>query len=209
MVDKRPLLLYIHGFNSSPLSTKAQVLGQYIKNQNIPCEYIVPQLPEWPGESARMLYEMASVALEEKPVYIIGSSLGGYFGTWLMERLLEEESHFPVKLVLINPAVRPYELFEEYLGPQKYYYSDDEYELTTEHIEQLRHLEVAKLHHPDNILLLAQTGDETLDYRLAVERYSDCPQRIDERGSHAYEDFAESIPMIFSFFSPMLAPTAA
>ena len=209
MVDTRPLLLYIHGFNSSPKSTKAQELGQYIRSHKVPCEYIVPQLPEWPGESARMLFEVASTALEEKPVYIIGSSLGGYFGTWLMERLLEEQFRFPVKLVAINPAVRPYELFEDYLGTQKYYHSDDEYELTSEHIEQLRHLEVTKLHHPDNILLLAQTGDETLDYRLAVDRYSECPQRIDEGGSHAYDNFTDTIPMIFSFFSPLLTPAIA
>ena len=209
MADTSPLLLYIHGFNSSPLSIKARELANYIEQFNIPCQFVVPELPEWPGESARTLFELTSEAIKTRPVFIIGSSLGGYFGTWLMERLLEQGSHFPVKLALINPAVKPYELFEDYLGPQKNYHNDHCYELTHEHIEQLRHLEVTTLHRPDNILLLAQTGDETLDYRLAAIRYQDCPQRIDEGGHHGYEDFAETIPMIFSFFSPLLAPATA
>ncbi len=206
MADIRPLLLYIHGFNSSPLSVKAQELKRYIEKHNVSCDYIVPELPEWPGESARQLFELANSAIAQQPVYIIGSSLGGYYGTWLMERLLENELLFPVKLVLINPAVEPYKLFADYLGPQKNYYNGHQYELTQEHIEQLQHLEVAALHRPDNILLLAQKGDETLDYRKAEARYQDCPQRIDEGGDHGYQNFAETIPMIFSFFSPLLVP---
>ncbi|CAM3436016.1 YqiA/YcfP family alpha/beta fold hydrolase [Parendozoicomonas haliclonae] len=206
MSSSLPLILYIHGFNSSPQSRKCQELGEYLKTQKIPCDYVVPELDQWPGENAQMLYALASEALASRPVYIIGSSLGGYYATWLMERLLEDNPHYPVKLVPINPAVKPYELFEDYLGPQKNYYNGTEYELTHEHIEQLKHLEVPALHRPDNILLLAQTGDETLDYRKAVVRYQDCPQRIDEGGDHGFQGFEETIPVILSFFSPLLIP---
>ena len=206
MTTTTPLILYIHGFNSSPQSRKCTELGQYLKQHAIPCEYLVPELDQWPGENARKLFETASTAIKERPVYIIGSSLGGYYGTWLMQRLLENEPDFPVKLVLINPAVKPYELFESYLGPQKNDYNGTEYELTLEHIEQLKHLDVPQLRNPDNILLLAQTGDETLDYRKAEIRYHDCPQRIDEGGSHGFDGFMEAIPMILSFFSPLLTP---
>lgn len=206
MTSLRPLILYIHGFNSSPQSRKCTELGHYLKQRGIPCDYDVPELGQWPGENARQLIDIASTAIKERPVYIIGSSLGGYYGTWLMQRLLDNEPDFPVKLVVINPAVRPYELFADYLGPQKNYYNDKVYELTQDHIEQLKHLEVTTLHRPDNILLLAQTGDETLDYRKAVARYSDCPQRIDEGGDHGFEGFHETIPFILSFFSPVLGP---
>ncbi|MTI15008.1 YqiA/YcfP family alpha/beta fold hydrolase [Sansalvadorimonas verongulae] len=202
----RPLLLYIHGFNSSPQSRKCNVLGAYLEKHKIHCDYQVPQLSQWPGENARMLFTLAAEALQQRPVYIVGSSLGGFYGTWLMQRLLEEEFKYPVKLVVINPAVRPYELFADYLGPQKNYYNGEEYELTQKHIDQLAHLEVATLHHPDNILLLAQTGDETLDYRHAIVRYQDCPQRIDEGGDHAFQGFEDCIPVILSFFGPLLLP---
>ncbi|WP_281647226.1 YqiA/YcfP family alpha/beta fold hydrolase [Parendozoicomonas sp. Alg238-R29] len=209
MAAAQPLLLYIHGFNSSPQSRKCTELGVYLKQKRIPCDYIVPELGQWPGENARMLLSLASEALRVKPVYIIGSSLGGYYGTWLMERLLESRPEYPVKLVLINPAVRPYELFEDYLGPQKNYYNNTEYELTQEHIDQLKHLEVTTLHRPDNIFLLAQKGDETLDYRKAEQRYQDCPQRIDEGGDHGFEGFEGTIPVILSFCSPLLGDVVA
>ncbi len=207
MTDPRPLLLYIHGFNSAPQSHKATVLGHYIHKGGVNCDYEVPALGEWPGENARALLALASEALQTRPVYIVGSSLGGYYGTWLMNRLLESDPAFPVKLVLVNPAVKPYERFLEYLGPQKNYYSEETYELTHKHIDQLKLLDVITLPRPDNILLLAQTGDETLDYRQAMEHYSECPQRIDEGGSHSFDDFDDSIPVILSFFSPLLAPS--
>ncbi len=206
MSDSHPLLLYIHGFNSSPQSRKCIELGEYLTQKSIPCEYRIPELDQWPGENAKNLYTVASKALKTRPVFIIGSSLGGYYGTWLMERLLESQPAFPVKLVLINPAVRPYKLFHRHLGPQKNHYNGKEYELTLEHIEQLKRLKVPILHRPDNILLLAQTGDETLDYREAVVRYQECPQRIDEGGNHSYEGFVETIPVILGFFSPLLVP---
>ena len=105
--DIRPLLLYIHGFNSSPKSYKARVLGKYMEEQLIPGEYQVPELGQWPGENSRVLLEMASEALKTRPIYIIGSSLGGYYGTWLMQTLLALKPDFPVKMVLVNPAVNP------------------------------------------------------------------------------------------------------
>lgn len=208
MVSTRPLLLYIHGFNSSPQSRKCTELGIYLEQYKIPCDYTAPELDQWPGENARLLYTLAAEALQARPVYIIGSSLGGYYGTWLMERLLEDNPKFPVKLVLVNPAVHPYELFEDYLGPQENYYNDKEYVLTHEHIDQLARLEVTSLHRPDNIFLLAQTGDETLDYRKAVVRYEECPQRIEDGGDHSFAGFEQTIPVILSFFSPLLSPAA-
>ncbi|GAA4650404.1 esterase YqiA [Kistimonas scapharcae] len=201
MAPAKPLIIYIHGFNSSPASHKAQTFQNYVQAHDLPCELWIPELPVWPGEAARMLLQRALEAGICRPVHIIGSSLGGYYGTWLMESILDHCPDCPVKLVLINPAVRPYDLFEDYLGPQKNYYSDVEYELTQEHVDQLRHLEIETLSRPDNILLLVQTGDETLDYQQAVARYAECPARIDEGGSHAYDGFETTIPVILQFLS--------
>ncbi|MCK5894609.1 MAG: esterase [Endozoicomonadaceae bacterium] len=155
----------------------------------------------WPSETARMLLQQVLEVSICRPIHIIGSSLGGYFGTWLMESIIDHHPNCPVKLVLINPIVRPYELFEDYLGPQTNYCSGQTYELTQEHINQLRHLEIGTLQRPDNILLLIQTGDETLDYQQAVGRYSECPAQIEAGGSHAFDDFEATIPAILQFFS--------
>lgn len=201
MAPVKPLIIYLHGFNSSPESHKAQTLQNYVQTHDLPCTLWIPELPVWPGETARMLLQHALEASVCRPVHIIGSSLGGYFGTWLMESILDHCPDCPAKLVLINPTVRPYELLEKHLGPQTNYYSSQTYTLTQEHVDQLRHLETETLSRPDNILLLVQTGDEILDYRQAVARYAECPTRIDEGGCHSFDDFEASIPVILQFFS--------
>ena len=92
-------------------------------------------------------------------VCLIGSSLGGYYATWLAEQ-------YDCRAVLINPAVRPYDFFEEYLGFNTNYYTAEQYELTMDHIEQLREIEVEQISNPDRYLMMLQTGDEVLDYNL-------------------------------------------
>lgn len=201
MAPAKSLIIYIHGFNSSSASSKAQLFRNYVRNHELPCELWIPDLPVWPGEAAHMLLRRALEASIGRPVHIIGSSLGGYYGIWLMENIIDHCPECPVKLVLINPVVRPCDLSEDYLGSWKNYHSGVEYELTREHVNQLCHLEVKTLSRPDNILLLVQTGDEILDYRQAVTRYAECPARIDEGGSHAYDCFDSAIPAVLQFLS--------
>ena len=53
----------------------------------------------------------------------VGSSLGGFYATWLAER-------YDAKAVMINPSVRPFTDLERYLGPQRNLYTGEAYELT-------------------------------------------------------------------------------
>ncbi len=122
----------------------------------------------------------------------MGSSLGGYYATFLAE-----EYGFPA--VLINPAVRPFEFWRTHIGEHKNYYSDDVHIVTEEHIQELKDLEVINLTTPDNFMVLVQTGDETLDYRQAVEKFNSSHCIVRENGNHSYENFASELPAIFDF----------
>ena len=206
MSSLKPLLLYIHGMNGSSRSRKAVELRDYIQKSRIPCDFQAPTLPTVPVDAAQMLYDLTSTALTNRPVYMIGSSLGGFYGTWLMQKLLQNNSH-PVKLVLVNPAVDPQDMAEEFMGPQTNPYTQEEYEVTPEYVEQLRQLKVSSLSCPDNILLLLKAGDEVLDYRAAEAFYNECPQRTDPGGDHSFADFESNIPLLLSFFSPALVPS--
>jgi len=141
---------------------------------------------------------------EHRPTLLIGSSLGGYYATWLAER-------HGVKAALINPAVSPWRYLErEFLGWHRNLYTGEEYEVTPRQVESLRRLEVERLSRPRDFLLLAQTGDEVLDYRLAVEKYAGARQVIEEGGSHAFDNFEAVLPLIFDFAAgPRSTPETA
>ncbi|HEX9178840.1 MAG TPA: YqiA/YcfP family alpha/beta fold hydrolase, partial [Burkholderiales bacterium] len=175
-------IVYVHGFNSSPASAKARVLRERLEGLGRGEEFQCPALPHQPAEAARVL-EAAVGGIGPGELMLLGSSLGGFYATWFAERS-------GCRAVLVNPAVRPYELFAAYLGPQKNLYTGEEYVLTPRHISELRALEVEPITSPERYLLLVATGDEVLDYRRAVEKYRGAVQVVVQGGDHGFGDFA-------------------
>lgn len=183
------MLIYIHGFNSSPASFKANLLRQKLESLGRGAEFSAPALPHRPGAAAALLE--AEIARHPGAV-LVGSSLGGYYATWLAEK-------HALKAVLVNPAVRPYELLSAELGVQKNFHTEEEYEFTHTHLDELRSLEVARVT-PERYLLLVATGDEVLDYRQAVERYRGCRQIVVQGGDHSFSDFEKYLDLVLEFF---------
>ncbi len=174
------MLIYIHGFNSAPNSFKARLTAERMRALGREAEYCVPTLPHRPADAMTLLQGL----VEQHPnAALIGSSLGGFYATYLAER-------YALRAVLVNPAVQPYELFAAHLGPQKNIYTGEAYELTTQHITELRALEVDAIT-PARYLLLTRTGDETLDYRAGVARYRGAQQRVIPGGDHGFADFGD------------------
>ncbi|HEV7820948.1 MAG TPA: YqiA/YcfP family alpha/beta fold hydrolase [Burkholderiales bacterium] len=174
------MLFYIHGFNSSPASFKAKVLHERLAARGRAHEFAAPALPPAPAAAAIVL---ETLTLKHPHAALVGSSLGGYYATWLAERC-------NLRAVLVNPAVRPYELLAGHVGRQKNFHSGEEYDFTLEHVAELRALEVATIT-PANYFLMVETGDEVLDYRRAVARYRGGRQLIVEGGDHGFTDFAQ------------------
>ncbi len=203
-----PVLIYVHGFNSSPDSWKARALRAELKRQGREQQLRVPALSHWPAEAIEQVE--AEIAAANGPVTLIGSSLGGYYSTWLVEQ------NPALRAVLVNPAVYPYRLLEEWLGQNTNLYTREQYQLTERHLEQLLALDCPQLQHPDRYLLLVQTGDETLDYREAVDKYAACAQFVQPGGSHGFEHFEALIPALQAFSegrvelpAPVALPIAA
>jgi len=187
--------VYLHGFLSSLQSKKAQELIQYFADQKMSDQLCVPCLAFEPSTAIQQAREAVQALQQQKgieQVFVIGSSLGGFYATYLSE----QEN---VTAVLVNPAVRPYELFDKYLGPNEHFYDGQTYILEMKHIEQLKELEVTKISNPSNMLLLLQTGDETLDYSLASAKYIDCPSWIEAGGNHSFAGFIDRLDMVFNF----------
>ncbi len=192
-------LLYIHGFLSSPLSAKAQQVEHWLLLNRPDIAYHCPQLPPYPDQCADILDGVIKDIIakdnsEKHNIYLMGSSLGGFWATWLAER-------YQLKAVLINPAVNIETLMPDYIDIDlKNYHHNDIYRLSEQDIKGLFSYRVDRLTTLNNYWLLTQTGDETLDYRLAVERYKGCHQTIEEGGDHSFQKFERFIPQALNFF---------
>ncbi len=191
---KPSLLLYIHGFNSSPQSHKANVMLEWCNKVRPDISVIAPQLPCYPKPAAAYLVDIVEKYKSDYNIGLIGSSLGGYLATWL-------NSNFGFKVVLVNPAVKPYDLFVDYLGEQTNPYTKEQYWLEEKHIAELKALSVDEIKHPQDFWLLQQEDDEVLDYRQAVERYQGAKQTVEPNGDHSFIGFERYSQEIIDFLN--------
>ena len=185
-------LLYLHGFNSSPESHKARVLRDYMNLSGLGDRIDIPEIPPVPAEAIELLQQRAETILKDTGLSLAGSSLGGFYATWLAEK-------YNCPAVLINPAVKPHQILRKYLGENTNYHTAESWMLDETHLNQFRELYIDKLSHPHRYLLMLQTGDDTLDYREAVERYADSPAIIEQGGSHEFSDFERHLDKILEF----------
>ncbi len=184
------MIVYLHGFNSSPQSHKARYFAGWLAERGLESEFACPALPDYPDDAVAVT-EAAMGGRSGEQVTFVGSSLGGFYATYLAEK-------HGARAVLINPAVDPHAGLRSYLGTQRNLYSGAEYELTERHLAAWAGQFVESLH-ATRYLLLVETGDEVLDYRKAVERYRGARQLVIEGGDHALQSFPEHLPLILEF----------
>ena len=182
------MIVYLHGFNSSPQSHKAQVLKRYMEARGLASDFVCPALPV---SASAALSVIRRVAKGREPMCYVGSSLGGFYATYLVER----EGG---KAVLINPAIDPHIGLRAYLGLQKNLYTGEPYELTERHLDEWRVL-YAPTVTPERYLLLVETADEVLDYRRSVARYEGAEQVVVPGGDHSLQSFPQHLARILSF----------
>ena len=200
MRSERQRVIYLHGFNSSPDSQKARLFASFCHAQGVQ-DVVVPALSHDPARAMQTLEDCIGPG-GTRVALLVGSSLGGYYATYLAER-------YGLKAALINPAVAPCaHLPSGIIGKHCNYYTHEEYEFTREHVAFLQTLEVERIRVPAQYLLLVQTGDEMLDYRLAVKFYAGCRQIVQQGGSHSFDNFAAVLPLILQFAGFATASTS-
>ena len=187
------MIIYLHGFRSAPASIKAQALKARMTERGLADRFWCEQLPVSP-RAAIALAEAAIARARAAGLTptVVGSSLGGYYATWLAE-------HHDLQAVLVNPAVvAPLEL-GAYVGTQDNMYTGERFEFTRGHIDELRALEVPAVSRPQRYWLLVETGDEVLDYRHAVDKYAGARQTVLEGGDHGFSRWGDYLDAVIAF----------
>jgi uncharacterized protein len=183
------MLVYLHGFNSSPDSHKAQVLSRHMEQLGMLAQYACPALPPLGGKAIAAVEKLLSQPCDRH--CFVGSSLGGFYATYLAEK-------HNARAVLINPAVEPHLGLQAYLGEQKNLHTGEAYQLTESHLDEWARLVVPRIT-PHRYLLIVETGDELLDYRVAAKRYAGSEQVVIPGGDHSLQSFPEHLGRILRF----------
>jgi uncharacterized protein len=199
------VILYLHGFRSSPQSFKARLLAERLAALGRADEWCCPQLPVSPLETielaesliesrlgANALAANAASAGRDERVVLIGSSLGGFFATHLAEK-----HGWPA--LLLNPAVVPQRDLSAYLGEQPRVHGGGSIVVEAHHIDEMRALAVTSVTRPERYYLFAATGDEVLDFREMLAHYPAARTKLIEGSDHSISEFADYVDEVLAF----------
>jgi len=190
------LLVYLHGFRSSPRSSKAVKTGDAVRalaNKGNPIEWYCPQLFASPKQSMEMVTNYIDRSGVDN-IAIIGSSLGGFYANYLAEK-------YACKAVALNPAVRAARELAPHVGMLTSYDNDEPFDFRLEYIDELKALQVEKISSPERYFLIAAKGDELLDWKEMVEFYKGANQLVLEGSDHGIADYGIHLPKVLNFIS--------
>lgn len=188
------MIIYLHGFRSAPASIKSSALKHHMQARGLGDDFWCEQLPVSPQAAIALIEQqiMRCKQADKTPPTLVGSSLGGYYATWLAEK-------HGLKAILVNPAVVAPLSLETWVGPQSNLYTGETFDFTHAHIAQLRALAVTSITRPERYWLLVETGDELLDYRDAVRKYAGAQQTVIEGGNHGFAHWTDYLDDVLSF----------
>ncbi|OGB20866.1 MAG: esterase [Burkholderiales bacterium RIFCSPLOWO2_02_FULL_57_36] len=185
------MILYLHGFRSSPQSFKARLIAERLHALGLDADYYCPQLPASPRGAIALASQIARRSASEG-LTLIGSSLGGYYATWLAEQL-------GCRAVLLNPAISPPRDLEKYVGVTTTFHSEQRFEFKREYIDELTEFSVDHITDPQRYFLMAATGDELLDWHEMVAHYPGARHYVIEGSDHGISDFGDHLDAVLAF----------
>ena len=185
-------IIYLHGFNSSPSSIKAVQLKQYLGLYKSNWGCWIPSLPIEPDKLVELCENYIIEHIEKEEIFLIGSSLGGFYAIYLAEK-------YNLKCIVLNPAIHPDNYISEYKDVLVEKIGKYEQSGVGAYIKIINSLKVRSISKPEHFMLLAQKGDELIDYKIAQKYFSKAIIDIEENGSHNFDGFEHKLPQIFEF----------
>lgn len=192
------MFIYLHGFNSSGASAK----GKYFRQTLAPIIVETPSYSPSPHMAIRELQRLIDKCLSrlgvDETLTLIGSSLGGFYAQYLSQQ-------YKLPLVMINPALQPAITLAPFAGWQSNYYTSERYYFGENELAQLDNYDIdMPCQNKFPRLLLLDSGDELIDYRVAQQRYFDCAEIIVfPNGAHEFRHLAEAGVAILQFYEQL------
>ena len=192
-------LLYLHGFRSSPQSTKAQQLAHRVRSQHPGVHWWCPALPVSPRAAMSLLLDGVADWPREQMV-VVGSSLGGFYARVLSHRL-------GCRSALINPAAHPARDLQRHIGEHPAWHDPKErVHFQPAFIDELREWEATLppagvVNDPErhrHWAIVAQ-GDEVLDWREMQAFCAHANVRLLPGSDHALSDFEQHMDALMDF----------
>ena len=185
-------VLYLHGFRSSPLSTKAQLVGRWLAEHRPELHYWCPQLPPSPREAMQLVFD-GIAAWPRETMAVMGSSLGGFYAGVVAERV-------GCRAVVLNPAVDPARDLARHIGEQTTWQNPEEhFYFRAEYVDELRTMAPSALTRPERYAAVIAKGDELLDWREMTTRHAGAQTLLLEGSDHALSDFPDQLPFVLRF----------
>ena len=182
-------IVYIHGFGSSGESEKAQLLRKAFPNDNV----ISPSFSANPLVAVSQLHKILSSG--PVPTIVIGTSLGGFYATYLAVR-------YDVPAFIINPSLEPHITLQSYIGKHKRYgnSTDTDYDFQAPYIDELNKL-FDKMHASDkagsNLHFYLSTDDDVLTYEKLDTLFPNRQHvKTFNNSGHRFSKFSEIFPDI-------------
>lgn len=188
------MILYLHGFRSSPQSTKASMLARAVSDAGRAEAWHCPQLPASPRRALALANQLIEQQVArgmdpQRELVVLGSSLGGYYATCLAEA-------WHCRALLFNPVVHAARDLASQVGEHTMWNSDERFSFLPEYVDELAEMAVGRPAHPERYYLLAAKGDEVLDWREMVDWYQGCELRLLEGSDHGISDFEQWLPEV-------------
>lgn len=197
------MILYLHGFRSSPSSFKAQRLAERLRALGLEDAWVCPQLPASPAETIALCHQLIAqhqATTPDQPLVVVGSSLGGYYAAHLAE-------HYRAPAVLLNPVVHAARDLRKHVGSHTLFHSDEPFHFLEQYVAELEALAEQPPKDPQRYYLLACTGDEVLDWQEMADHYAGSQGKIIQGSDHGISDFAEYEDDILAFILEKLRTT--
>ena len=154
--------------------------------------WLCPALPASPKEAIDSV-ERAIADWPRESMAVVGSSLGGFYATWLAEK-------YGCKAVLLNPAVHPARDLARHLGDNTQWHDPEQhFVFEASYIQELLALEVARITQPSRYFAVIAKGDEVLDWREMTAHYTGAFVKLLSQGDHALSDYAQHLDEVRSF----------
>ena len=168
-------------------------MAAWVRQHRPDVAFWCPQLPPSPAQAMAQ----ATQTLANWPaqgVAIMGSSLGGFYATWVAEQLPAGQQ---AQVVLVNPAVEPARDLAQYIGEQSsWHHPAERFFFQPQFVDELVTLGQPPLTQPQRYQTWAATGDEVLDWHEMRTRYATTQLQVVPGSDHALSDFDQHLPQM-------------